>query len=299
MPFLVLVVIALACGLAVYGVAARLLPLSATPARAVEEEAAEHAGLRKLLRRRLDPELASGLALTVALVVVIGGALLVGVLALLLRTSHTLVQVDRSAADWGSAHAGETSTRLLNLVTDLASTTGVIVILTLIAVVELVRAPSRWIVPFLLVVTLGDTFATIAVKGLVDRARPTLNPLAETLGPSFPSGHSSTAAAMFAACALLLSRHRGLRTRTLLVAIAVALAVAVACSRVLLELHWRSGVLAGLALGWSWFAVCAIAFGGRMLEFGDSARRVAADASAPARDRSAPLHVASRPTAPR
>src|SRR4029077_17561903 len=66
MPFLVLVVIALACGLAAYGVAARLLPLSATPARAVEEEAAEPAGLRKLLRRRLDPELASGLALTVA-----------------------------------------------------------------------------------------------------------------------------------------------------------------------------------------------------------------------------------------
>jgi membrane-associated phospholipid phosphatase len=298
MPFLVLVVISLACGLAAYAVAGRLLPLSARPARAVEEEAVEHAGLRRLLRRRLDPEVASGLALTVALVVVIGGALLVGVLALLLRTSHTLVQVDRSAADWGSAHAGESSTRLLNMVTDLASTTGVIVILTLVAVIELVRAPSRWIVPFLLVVTLGDTFATIAVKGLVDRARPTLNPLAETLGPSFPSGHSSTAAAMFAACALLLSRRRGLRTRTLLAAVAVALAVAVACSRVLLDLHWMSDVIAGLALGWAWFAACAIAFGGRMLEFGDSARRVAADANAPERDRAA-LHVASRPTAPR
>jgi len=268
MPFLVLIVIALTCGLAAYAVAARLLPLSATPARVVEEEAAEHAGLRRLLRRRLDPELASGLALTVALVVVIGGALLVGVLALLLRTSHTLVQVDRSAADWGSTHAGATSTRLLNLVTDLGSTTGVIVILTLVAAIELVRAPSRWIVPFLLVVTLGDTFATIIVKGLVDRARPTLNPLAETLGPSFPSGHSSTAAAMFAACALVLSRHRGLRTRTLLVAVAVALAVAVACSRVLLDLHWMSDVIAGLALGWAWFAVCAIAFGGWALRLG-------------------------------
>jgi undecaprenyl-diphosphatase len=39
----------------------------------------------------------------------------------------------------------------------------------------------------------------------------------------------------------------------------------VATSRVLLDLHWVSDVVAGLALGWAWFAVCAIAFGGRLL----------------------------------
>ena len=38
----------------------------------------------------------------------------------------------------------------------------------------------------------------------MDRARPTLNPVAATLGPSFPSGHSSTAAAFYAALALIL-----------------------------------------------------------------------------------------------
>jgi hypothetical protein len=27
-------------------------------------------------------------------------------------------------------------------------------------------------------------------------------------------------------------------------------------------------VLAGLAIGWAWFALCSIAFGGRMLRFG-------------------------------
>jgi undecaprenyl-diphosphatase len=44
--------------------------------------------------------------------------------------------------------------------------------------------------------------------------------------------------------------------------------VAVAASRVLLDLHWLSDVIAGLALGWAWFALCAIAFGGRLLELG-------------------------------
>jgi undecaprenyl-diphosphatase len=53
----------------------------------------------------------------------------------------------------------------------------------------------------------------------------------------------------------------------------------------MLDLHWVSDVVAGLALGWGWFAVCAIAFGGWLLEFGEpvetAARVGAARAAAP------------------
>ena len=42
--------------------------------------------------------------------------------------------------------------------------------------------------------------------------------------------------------------------------VAAGIAVAVAVSRVLLNVHWLTDVLAGLALGWAKFAVCAIAF---------------------------------------
>ena len=51
----------------------------------------------------------------------------------------------------------------------------------------------------------------------------------------------------------------------LIVAIAVAIAVAVAASRVLLDLHWFSDVIGGLAIGWAWFALSAVVFGGRLL----------------------------------
>jgi undecaprenyl-diphosphatase len=54
----------------------------------------------------------------------------------------------------------------------------------------------------------------------------------------------------------------------------VGLAVAVAASRVLLAVHWTTDVIAGIALGWAWFALCAVAFGGRLLRFGATAERV-------------------------
>jgi undecaprenyl-diphosphatase len=65
-----------------------------------------------------------------------------------------------------------------------------------------------------------------------------------------------------------------------LAGLAAGIAVAVAASRVLLDVHWLSDVIAGLALGWAWFAICGIAFGGRILRFGAAAETVAQVADA-------------------
>ena len=110
------------------------------------------------------------------------------------------------------------------------------------------------------------------IEHLLDRVRPTLNPITETLGPSFPSGHTTAAAAFYAAAALVLGRGVGKHGRALLAGAAVGIAVAVACTRVLLDVHWLTDTVAGLFLGWAWFAVCAIAFGGHVLRFGAAAQ---------------------------
>ena len=47
----------------------------------------------------------------------------------------------------------------------------------------------------------------------------------------------------------------------------VGLAVLVAATRVTLGVHWLTDVIAGLCLGWTWFAATSIAFGGRRLQF--------------------------------
>jgi membrane-associated phospholipid phosphatase len=148
----------------------------------------------------------------------------------------------------------------------------VVIVAIVVAAVEIARTRTRWVAPFLVAAILGDKLLTAAIKELVDRARPELEAVAATLGPSFPSGHTSTAAASWAAFALVAGRWWGRRAWPALAGAAVGIAVAVALSRVFLDVHWLTDVLGGLALGWAWFAACAIAFGGRLLSFGASAQ---------------------------
>jgi membrane-associated phospholipid phosphatase len=290
MPFLALLLIAVAAGAATLVAAGRYprraagLPATAEAAGTLGREAGQRARFVRVLARRLDPAAATGLALTLALALVVAGGVLLAVTAYLVRSNAALAHIDQGVARWGYDNAAPASTRGLKAVTTLAETWFVLLAGLALAVTETIRTRTRWAVPFLLVVVLGNNLLTTAVKELAHRVRPDLNPLAATLGPSFPSGHTSTAAAFYAAAALLLGRRRGTAAQAWLAAGAVGIAVGVACSRVLLDVHWLSDVVAGLMLGWAWFALCAIAFGGRLLRFGAAAEKAAEGAKAAARD---------------
>jgi undecaprenyl-diphosphatase len=239
------------------------------------------------IRRHFDPATATGLGLLGALgIVVVGGASL-GVLAYLVRSVPALQDVDNAVAPWGTEHATRLARDVVAAVTDLGGTLVLTTIVVTVSVVEMVRRPSRWLPFFVVAVALGQSVITDTIKNLLDRVRPSIDPVAATLGPSFPSGHSASAAACYAALALLLGRGRSRRVQAALAGGAVAVGVAVATSRVLLGVHWLSDVIGGLVLGWTWFALCGVAFGGRMLRFGipvEAAQRTI-EARAHGRDR--------------
>ncbi|MGH2596417.1 MAG: phosphatase PAP2 family protein [Actinomycetota bacterium] len=245
---------------------------SAEATRAFASRPLNRSRVARFLRARSDPAAATGLALSFTLTFVVAAGTLVGVLVYLLRTHPALAAADLRVALWGAAHATSFSTTVFRAITQLGGTVTIVVLGSVVGAVIALR--SRRVSPLLFVaLVLGGNAAIVnLIKVLVDRARPTVSVLTGFSGRSFPSGHSAAAAACYGSVALLVSLRWSPRHRAAACGAAVAVAVAVAWSRVLLGVHWVSDVMAGLAIGWSWLALCAIAFGGRTLRFGAPAR---------------------------
>ena len=191
------------------------------------------------------------------------------------------MKFDLRFARYGAQHSTNWSTSALRTISQLGGTSGVVTLAVIATAVEYLRRPSRAVPLFMTLVVAGQFGLSNGIKYIVDRARPDLGRLTGFAGSSFPSGHSTAASATLAAIALIATRNRSRRTKIAGASIAAGAAVLVAGTRVFLGVHWFTDVVAGLLLGWGWFALCSIAFGGRLLSFGvpvAAAERIADDA---------------------
>ncbi|MDP9864576.1 MULTISPECIES: phosphatase PAP2 family protein [Streptosporangium] len=141
-------------------------------------------------------------------------------------------------------------TRFLNVATEVFGPTTWRVLVALAAVwlwLRGARRPAIWAV----VTITASGLLNLAVKGIVDRARPVLpDPVSWAPGASFPSGHAMGAATGTCVLVLLLLPYlKGRLSRLALWAVAAVITVFVAYSRVALGVHWFSDVVAGVALG--------------------------------------------------
>jgi undecaprenyl-diphosphatase len=243
-----------------------------------------HPRLRAYLLRRADRSAATGLALTSAVLILIAAVTVIGVLAAMARSQEGLVRYDVSVAEWAMQHASGSATRVLRMITQFGGANVVIPLAIAVAVMESIRLRTRAVWSFLILVVGGQFLVANTIKFFVDRARPTLAPLTGFSGASFPSGHATAAAATYCAFALLIGTRRNLIIRAIASGSAVSIGVLIAGSRVLLGVHWLTDVIGGLVLGWAWFALWSLAFGGRYLHFGaptEAAAVIAAQASKP------------------
>jgi membrane-associated phospholipid phosphatase len=235
---------------------------------AIGRDLRSHPGPRRFLRSRMDPATATGLALTAALAGLVLTGAIVGLLAWMIRRDTGLVDIDHAAEMWADVHATTFTDGMLAGITHLGDTATILAVGVAISAYGLWRWRKPSIPLFAFSVVLGQVLISNTIKVAIDRARPELRPRAVFSGTSFPSGHTTAAAATYLAVALVLGIACSPRGRAVLGSAAVAIAVAVGCTRVLLGVHWFSDVLAGLLIGWAWFGLCAVAFGGRLLRLG-------------------------------
>ncbi len=109
---------------------------------------------------------------------------------------------------------------------------------------------------FLVYVLLGSTLSANLVKILIARIRPEpllwFDPL---LTFSFPSGHATSAMALFGSIAFISSRLARGYTRIFVCTVSLALVVLIGLSRLMLGAHFFSDVLAGYILGLFWIVL--------------------------------------------
>ena len=112
-----------------------------------------------------------------------------------------------------------------------------------------------WVTAFV-----GNAVLNRTLKSVFERARPVHdNALAFADGWSFPSGHASGSVVAYGMLAYLLVRLLPARFASAhlpVVALAAALAFTTGSSRVFLQVHFATDVLAGFASGSAWLAVC-------------------------------------------
>ncbi|MEP1124031.1 MAG: phosphatase PAP2 family protein [Ilumatobacter sp.] len=229
----------------------------------------------------LDRRVVGGVVVGVSFIVVFSAALVVGWIFTGIDDATGIARWDSAAAEFGRDRATDTSTRLLDQVTNLGGTMYVAGLVVLVGVYHGVQRKTWGPMIYLAAVGVGIVLLNNGLKLIVDRDRPDIAQLAGHSGSSFPSGHSATAAACWAALAFVVTLRRTRRIRIAGGGLAAFVAAAVAATRVLLGVHWLSDVVAGVFVGWAWSLLVTIALGGRSLRLGDVEHEADEQASAP------------------
>lgn len=238
------------------------------------------ARLQRVLRYA-DRRVAGGAALLVLFTIVLGAAVGVGWIFDTIDENRGFARWDQSAADWGADHSSTSSTRLLEGITQFGATGWLLIVMGIIGVIEAWHQRRFAVLGYLAAVGLGVSLLNNGLKHIVQRERPGVLQLTSFGGYSFPSGHTAAAAACWAAIALVVARRWKRTGRTAAALVAAFITLIVAASRVLLGVHWLTDVAAGLIMGWGWFLLVTVLFGGRILRFGEPADRIASDSITP------------------
>jgi membrane-associated phospholipid phosphatase len=105
----------------------------------------------------------------------------------------------------------------------------------------------------------GSSLLSYVLKDIFIRLRPVVS-LTWTIGYSFPSGHATVSAAFFFLMIYFFkNRFTGAFARTIFIITNILLFALVGFSRLYLNVHWTSDVIAGFSLGLSWASFVILA----------------------------------------
>jgi undecaprenyl-diphosphatase len=171
---------------------------------------------------------------------------------------HPMVLADHALADAVGANVAPAALRVFARLTH-AGDPAVLTALgaTVLAVLWWQRRRAlaiAWVVALL-----GNALLNPALKRAFERARPPVEGMfASASGFSFPSGHSSGAIVAYGMLGYVALRTLPPRWQGAALVLLTAVIYTTAASRVMLQVHFASDVLAGLASGGTWLLTCIV-----------------------------------------
>lgn len=183
------------------------------------------------------------------LAAIIVGALMTGVM-----TANPCITAIDNAVIAVVVHHRQPLNSIVMAITNLGNPPIITIFSVLLAAYFLYRKQQR-IVAFIATNMIVVNLANFIVKNIVQRERPfvqdhSITPLVHASGFSFPSGHSAGSVLLFGTIFILLGlmdRHTG--WRRILRTLCILMILAIGLSRIYVQVHFPTDVLAGYALG--------------------------------------------------
>lgn len=213
--------------------------------------------LHKHLSARFSSADTFGLHLTLGALVLLAAGWVFGVVAAEVVAGAPLTLLDVQLANWFHSHKHSAWTAPMLFITHWHRQGGILAMALLVAWRLYARREHAWLLALVLAVP-GGMLLNVLLKYTYQRARPSFDePLVTLATYSFPSGHASGATLFyFFLAAYLVCTVRSNGMRAVAVAVGAVMVALVALSRVYLGAHYLSDVLAGIAFGSAWLAVC-------------------------------------------
>ena len=175
-----------------------------------------------------------------------------------LGLQRTMGLADQALTDALRLHVMRPVLQVFAAITRLGDTATLTVLCIALALALLMAGQRRFAFVWVLAVA-GNGLLNSVLKQIFARIRPLHEDgLVLASGFSFPSGHSSGAVVAYGMLAWLACQWVAKQWHLPMMLGALALAYSVGVSRVFLQVHFASDVIAGFASGTAWLVVCLV-----------------------------------------
>ncbi|UJH91571.1 phosphatase PAP2 family protein [Antarcticibacterium sp. 1MA-6-2] len=220
-------------------------------------------GVKNLLRDKFDQynlNLPFLITIFVALLIVVGG---VNLFVDLTATLHTeaLSKYDSKITQYIISFRTPTLNKIFQFITNVGDLYGYLVIAALSTVLFYWKFRNWRFVLEMIFVLVVSGLSNVALKQVINRARPDAEHLVSVATLSYPSGHAMSAMAFYGFLIFLFYNFKLNRwLKTLVITTLVLLILAIGISRIYLGVHYPSDIAGGYIAGFIWVIFCVVLF---------------------------------------